>query len=80
MFEDNDDFEIDPAGKSVLIGLSAEETEEFLKLEEIIRTSGQLINILRDELHSPEQRRWLALFDKHTIAKLPFLHASKTRH
>jgi len=80
MFDDNDDFEIDPAGNRVLIGLSIEETDEFFRLEETIRAAGLLINILRDELHSTEERRWLELFDKHTIAKLPFLQACKTKH
>jgi hypothetical protein len=80
MFDDNDDFELDPAGNRVLIGLSMEETDEFFRLEETIRTSNDLINILHEELHSPEQRRWLELFDKHTIAKLPFLQTGKTKH
>jgi hypothetical protein len=80
MFDHNDDFEIDPAGNRVLIGLSAEETDEFFRLEETITTSSHLMNMLRDELHSPEQRRWLELFDKHTNAKLPFLQTGKTKH
>jgi hypothetical protein len=80
MFDDNDDFELDPAGNRVLIGLSVEETDEFVRLEETIRASGPLINILRDELHSSEESRWLELFDKHTIAKLPFLLTGKTKH
>jgi hypothetical protein len=80
MFDDNDDFELDPAGNRVLIGLSVEETDEFFSLEGTIRAGGSLVNILRDELHSPEERRWLELFDKHMIAKLPFLQAGKTKH
>jgi hypothetical protein len=79
MFDD-DDFELDPAGNRGLIGLSTEETDEFLKLEKAITTIGPLVSILNDESYSPEQRRWLELFDKHTIAKLPFLQTGKTKH
>jgi hypothetical protein len=72
MYDDNYDFEIDPAGNRVLIGLSIEKNGRIFQTRSI-KAGGLLINILRDELHSPEERRWLELFDEHTIAKLPFL-------
>ena len=80
MFDENDNYELDPNGNRVLIGLSVEETGEFFRLEETISAAGPLPNILRDELHGPDERRWLELFDKHTTAKLPFLQAGETEH
>lgn len=80
MFDENDDYELDRNGNRVLIGLSIEETDEFFRLDEAIRTAGPRADILRDDFHSPDERRWLELFEKHTIAKLPFSRAGKTKH
>ena len=60
MFDENDNYELDPNGNRVLIGLSVEETGEFFRLEETISAAGPLPNILRDELHCPDERRWRA--------------------
>jgi hypothetical protein len=45
MADDDDSFEIDALGNRVLIGLSAEETDEFVRLEALISESGPLLQI-----------------------------------
>jgi hypothetical protein len=80
MMDDDDDFVLDAAGNRVLIGLSREETIEFDLLGDTIAVNGPIPNISRDEWHRPEEKRWLALWDKHEAAKAPFRRTSKTRH
>jgi hypothetical protein len=80
MMDDDDDFVLDAAGNRVLIGLSQEETIEFELLGDSIAANGPLPHISRDEWHRPEEKRWLALWDRHEAAKAPFRRTSKTRH
>jgi hypothetical protein len=80
MSDDEDSYEIDAFGNRVLIGLTAEETEEFIRLDAIISERGQLINITTDEWYQPRESRWLELYEKHETARRPFLKSSKTRH
>ena len=80
MADDNDSFEIDPQGKRVLIGLTAEETEEYFRLDAIISKTGPMTHITTDEWYRPHERRWLELYEKHENAKRPFAKSSKTRH
>ena len=79
MIHDDDRYAIDTKGKRVLIGLTAEETREFLRLDGIIG-GGPQTGFSRDNWSSPDDRRWLELYDKHEAATRPFLRASKTRH
>jgi hypothetical protein len=76
----DDDYELDPFGNRVLIGLSADETAEFFRLEEFIGKSAPLLQVDRDEWVRPEDRRWLELYEKHESARRPFLKSSKTMH
>jgi hypothetical protein len=80
MLDDEDSFELDTAGNRVLIGLSLEETIEFELLDNCIAAPGPIPHISREEWHRPEEKRWLALWDKHEAAKAPFQRAGKTRH
>jgi hypothetical protein len=80
MADDEDSYEIDAFGNRVLIGLTAEETEEFIRLDAIIGERGPLINITTDEWYHPRESRWLELYEKHETARRPFLKSSKTRH
>jgi hypothetical protein len=80
MADDEDSYEIDALGNRVLIGLSAEETEEFLRLDAAISETGPLLQITMDEWYNPRERRWLELYEKHETARRPFLKSSKTRH
>ena len=80
MIDDDDSYEIDAHGNRVLIGLSAEETVEFIELDEAIGESHPLPEISRDEWYRPEDRRWLELYEKHETARRPFLKSSRTKH
>mgnify|MGYP003344607616 CR=1 FL=1 len=75
----DDDYELDPLGNRVLIGLTSEETAEFFRLDEITSKSTPP-EVSRDEWYRPEQRRWLELYEKHESARRPFLKSSKTLH
>lgn len=76
----DDDYELDPFGNRVLIGLSAEETAEFFRLDQIITKSGALHQVDQTEWVGPEDRRWLELYEKHEAARRPFLNSGKTMH
>ncbi len=80
MADDEDRYEIDALGNRVLIGLSAEETEEFVRLDAIISERGPPLQITLDEWYRPEESRWLELYEKHETARRPFLKSSKTKH
>jgi len=80
MIKDDDNYELDPSGNRVLIGLTSEETAEFFRLEEIISNSGPLPQISDEEWYRPEDRRWLELYEKHESARRPFLKSSRTMH
>jgi hypothetical protein len=79
MIDDDDSFAIDANGKRILIGLTAEETREFLRLDGVIG-GGPPAGFLRENWNGPDDRRWLELYDKHEAARRPFLQASKTMH
>jgi hypothetical protein len=75
---DDDNYELDARGARVLIGLTADETAEFARLDESI--SNRLPSMSKHEWSSAEEQRWLVLYEKHVSAKRPFLAASKTKH
>jgi len=74
----SDDYEIDIDGNRVLIGLSVAETGEFLKLEEAIQ--GLLAPVSSKEWKTPDELRWLTLYQKHATRKLLFVAAKGTVH
>ena len=78
--DDADSFVIDALGNRVLIGLSADETEEFLRLDAVIGATGPPLQDLTDEGGGPRERRWLDLYDKHETARRRFLTSNKTLH
>jgi hypothetical protein len=80
MFDDDDRFEPDADGEPVLVGLTRGEMLEFIRLDELINAKGHFPDILRDEWHSADEKRWLELRDKHEAARHLFLNDGKTRH
>lgn len=74
----SDDYEIDSDGNRVLIGLSVAETREFLKLEEAIQ--GRLAPVSSKEWKTPDELRWLELYQKQEARKRLFLAAKGTAH
>lgn len=65
MADDDDNYILDADGKRVLIGLTLDETAEFVRLDEAIldNPSDEI-----DERRSRDERRWLVLHDKHDAA------------
>ena len=80
MIDDDDSYQIDAFGNRVLIGLSVEETVEFLQLDERISARAALSHVSGDAWYPPEDHRWLELYEKHETARSPFLKSSDTRH
>jgi hypothetical protein len=80
MSTDNDIYEVDAHGNRVLIGLSHDETEEFFRLDATLAEIESQPSVLTSEWHSPGERRWLELYEKHRAALKPFLCGGKTRH
>jgi hypothetical protein len=78
--DDDDSYAIDALGNRVLIGLSVEETEEFIRLDAIIGATGPLLHNDTDDWFGPQERRWLELFEKHETARRRFLKSGKTVH
>ena len=77
---ENDHYAIDAHGDRVLIGLSAAETEEYVRLDAVIVERGPMLQSGCEEGYGPEEQRWLELYEKHETARRPFLKSSKTMH
>ena len=73
-------YGLDSDANRVLMGLSAKETREFEVLEEIISIADPVAPISSDEWYSPNERRWLELYEKHRSALEVFLKIAKTRN
>jgi hypothetical protein len=80
MIDDDDNYQLDAAGARVLIGLSAQETAEFIQLDSAIGNGASPPTFTSSEWARADDVRWLELYEKHEAARLPFLTASKTRH
>ena len=80
MIDDADCYVIDAHGTPVLIGLSAEETEEYIRLDAAISENAPPLQDPLDRWYGPRERRWLELYEKHETARRRFLLGSKTRH
>jgi hypothetical protein len=76
--DDSDHYELDGQGCRVLVGLTAQETAEFIRLDEMEFVRPPPLS--QQDWLWPEERRWLELFEKHRQAMEPFLAASKTKH
>jgi hypothetical protein len=76
----DDDYVVDARGNLVLIGLSAEETDEFVRLDPVIGERTLALPAPISEPYRPPRHRWLELYEKHETARRPFLTSSKTRH
>ena len=76
---DADNYVLDADGNRVLIGLTLEETREFERLDKLISVLNSKSPGLAGD-HTQNQRRWLALYEKHRLASEPFLATPKTKH
>lgn len=80
MIDDDDSYELDPNGVRVLIGLSAEETAEFVRLDHSIGDAASGSGTVQDAWARVDDLRWLELYEKHEAAQKPFMNSSRTRH
>lgn len=69
---DDDIYERDADGHRVLVGLTFAETEEFFRLDATIADPSTFPSLSVDEWRTPDERRWLELFQKHQAALPPF--------
>jgi hypothetical protein len=61
-----------------LIGLSSQETEEFLELEKMM--SNGFPGLINQTWTDDNERRWTELFEKHEVANDPLAKVAKTKH
>ena len=61
----DESYVLDADGNRILVGLTLDETREFECLDELI---SNLSTAPTDDSRSINERRWLALYDKHEAA------------
>jgi hypothetical protein len=76
----DEEYEIDPQGYRVLIGLTIGETEEFFRLDAVLATKTYSVEAPPDDTETPEAVRWMQLLDKHDMAMMPFRNMHSSRH
>lgn len=66
---DENSYALDDDGNRVLVGLTAEETQEFFDLTDLLASTnpGQPLSSIDWTL--PNEARWLALMKKYAIAR-----------
>jgi hypothetical protein len=77
---DASSYAFDDDGNRFLIGLTVEETREFLDLTDLLATinPGQALSSIDWTL--PKERRWLALMQKHAQELEKIARARRTQH
>jgi hypothetical protein len=74
---DDDNYVLDPDGKSVLVGLTLDENREFECLDELISCLDPVSPVSTDDGRSLNERRWLVPYEKHEAAFRPFSTTQK---
>lgn len=62
-------YENDATGRRVLVGLTADETEEFERLDAALPYDGELVWPDIDLPLLPMEERWLELWNRHANAR-----------
>jgi hypothetical protein len=73
---DDDNYILDAEGKRILIGLNAEETREFERLDDLMSYASF---VPTDDSQSLNERRWLVLYDKHQAAARNYISAENAK-
>ena len=73
-------YVFDQDGNRVLMGLTAEETREFLELTNLLAWINDGHSLSSIDWGRPEEKRWLGLMAKHVAALDEFLSSGTTRH
>jgi hypothetical protein len=77
---DENSYALDDDGNRILIGLTAEETREFLDLTDLLarKNPGQPLSSV--DWTSPKEARWLALMQKHALEHERLARAREIKH
>ena len=76
MAYEDDGYILDADANRILIGLTADETREFERLDELILT---LFSSATDANRSQNERRWLVLYDRHEAAVRIYLSTQNAK-
>ena len=74
---DDDNYILDPEGNRILIGLTAQETREFERLDDLMSYANF---VPTDDSQSLNERRWLVLYDKHQAAVRNYISTQNVKH
>ena len=75
MASEDDGYVLDADDNRILIGLTLDETREFERLDQLILS----LSPASTEARSRNERRWLALHDKHEAAMLIYLSTENAK-
>jgi hypothetical protein len=73
-------YGLDAEGNRIPIGLTVEETREFLELTDLLAIHNPEEQLSSINWAGPSEKRWLALMRKHAVELESFLHAGTTKH
>jgi hypothetical protein len=79
IFGEND-YAVDDEGNRVLLGLTADETREFLELTDGLSSASPGRPLSFFDCTSPVEMRWLELMEKHAAELSKCLLAPKRKH
>ncbi|MGY2908805.1 hypothetical protein [Bradyrhizobium sp. URHC0002] len=73
---DDDNYILDAEGNRILIGLTAQETREFERLDDLMSYANF---VPTDDSQSLNERRWLVLYDKHQAAARDYISTENAK-
>jgi hypothetical protein len=73
---DDDNYILDAEGNRILIGLTAEETREFERLDDLMSYANFAPT---DDSQSLNERSWLVLYDQHQAAASNYISAENAK-
>ena len=73
---DDDNYILDAEGNRILIGLTAQETREFERLDDLMSYANF---VPTDDSQSLNERRWLVLYDQHQAAASDYISTENAK-
>ena len=73
-------YSLDDDGNRILIGLTVEETREFLELTDLLASISPEQPLSSIDWTSPKEMRWLVLMQKHSLELEKHLRPGGTKH
>jgi hypothetical protein len=77
---DESSYFLDDDGNRILIGLTAEETQEFFDLTVLLAAINPGKPLSSIDWTSPKEMRWLALMQKHSLEREKLARSGGTKH